>query len=239
MLNDRIEISTPERVTVAYELAGVGSRMLAQAIDALIVLAIVIGIITAAGTLRGSLALAIAIGGVTLTPVGYFLVVEWLRRGSTPGKAALRLRVVSAGGEPLGLQDSAVRTCCGSSTSCPSPTSSAASARSSRARGSGSATWPRARSSCASRTSARPGRSQAPSPPPLRPPGAIRVPPELMAIAVSFRRRLRRIEPVARAELAARITARIEPYWARPEGMGEEEYVIRAATHTLPGAPRA
>ena len=60
MLDDRIEISTPERVTVAYELAGVGSRMLAQVVDALIVIAIVIGILTAAGAISGTLALAVA-----------------------------------------------------------------------------------------------------------------------------------------------------------------------------------
>ena len=109
MFDDRIEISTPERVTVAYELAGVGSRMLAQVIDVLIVSAVVTGILIVAGTVNGPFALAIAVGGVTLTPVAYFLVLEWLRHGSTPGKAALHLRVLRATGEPIGLTDSAVR----------------------------------------------------------------------------------------------------------------------------------
>ncbi len=239
MLNDRIEISTPERVTVAYELAGVGSRMLAQAIDALIVLAIVIGIITAAGTLRGSLALAIAIGGVTLTPVGYFLVVEWLRRGSTPGKAALRLRVVSAGGEPLGLQDSAVRNLLRIVDFLPFAYIvggiCALVSRDGQRLGDMAAGTIVVRVEDERSTGAFAGTFASAA----AAAGSDPVPPELMAIAVSFRRRLRQIEPVARAELAARITARIEPYWARPEGMGEEEYVIRAATHTLPGAPRA
>jgi len=60
-----------------------------------------------------------------------------------------------------------------------------------------------------------------------------------MAIAIAFRRRLRQIDQAPRAELAARIAARIEPYWPRPEGMGQEEYVIRAATRTLPGRAHA
>jgi hypothetical protein len=64
------------------------------------------------------------------------------------------------------------------------------------------------------------------------------IPPELMAVAVAYRRRAAQIEDGARAELAARICRRIEPYWPRPEGMGEEDYVVRAATRTLPGQAR-
>ena len=94
MLDHRIEIPTPERVTVAYELAGVGSRMLAQVIDALIITGILFGLFTAAGAISAPIVLAVAIGGATLTPVCYFLLLEWLRRGSTPGKQALRLRVI-------------------------------------------------------------------------------------------------------------------------------------------------
>lgn len=237
MLNDRIEISTPERVTVAYELAGVGSRMLAQAIDALIVLAIVIGVLTGAGVLSGPLALAVAIGGVTLAPVGYFLLLEWLRRGSTPGKAALRLRVVSASGEPIGLQDSAVRNLLRIVDFLPFAYVvggiCAMVSRDGRRLGDMAAGTVVVRVEDERAEGAFAGTFAAAAAAAGRDP----IPPELMAVAVAYRRRLRQIEPGARAGLAARITERIEPYWPRPAGMGEEEYVVRAATRTLPGGP--
>ncbi|HEY3765435.1 MAG TPA: RDD family protein [Gaiellales bacterium] len=236
MLNDRIEISTPERVTVAYELAGVGSRMLAQAIDILIVSAIVIGIVLAASLLRSTVTLAIAIGAITLTPVGYFLLLEWLRRGSTPGKAALRLRVVAASGEPIGLQAAAVRNllrivdflpfayilggiCAMVSADGRRFGDMAAGTVVIRLDDEHSAAFEGTFAAAAAAA-----QSDA-------------IPPELMAIAVAFRRRAREIAPDARTALAVRIAGRIEPYWARPEGMEPEEYVHRAATRTLPGGP--
>jgi uncharacterized RDD family membrane protein YckC len=237
MLNDRIEISTPERVTVAYELAGVGSRMLAQVIDAAIVIAILLGLLTAAGALHGPIALAVAIGGITLTPVAYFLLFEWLRRGSTPGKAALRVRVVSAGGEPLGLQDSAVRNLLRIVDFLPfayvlgglcALVSADGRRLGDMAAGTVVVRVEDERTAGAFAGTFAASATAAQSDP---------IPPELMTVAVAFRRRAREIDPAARAALAARITERIEPYWPRPDGMGEEEYVVRAATHTLPGAP--
>jgi uncharacterized RDD family membrane protein YckC len=237
MLNERIEISTPERVTVAYELAGVGSRMLAQVIDVAIVTGIVTGIIFAAGAVRAPLTLAIAIGAITLTPVGYFLLLEWLRRGSTPGKAALRLRVVSSAGEPLGLQAAAVRNllrivdflpfayvlgglCALVSTEGRRLGDLAAGTvvvRVEDERAAGTFAGSFAASASAAKDD--------------------RIPPELMTVAIAFRRRARQIDAGPRAELAARIAAAIEPFWPRPDGMGEEEYVHRAATRTLPEPP--
>lgn len=237
MLNERIEISTPERVTVAYELAGVGSRMLAQVIDAAIVVGIVTGIIFAAGAVRAPLTLAIAIGAVTLTPVGYFVVLEWLRRGTTPGKAALRLRVVSADGEPVGLQAAAVRNLLrivdflpfayviGGLVALVSAdgrrlgdlAAGTVVVRVEDERAAGAFAGSFAASAAAVKDD--------------------RIPPELMTVAIAFRRRARQIDAGARAQLAARIAALIEPFWPRPAGMGEEEYVHRAATRTLPEPP--
>jgi uncharacterized RDD family membrane protein YckC len=238
MLDHRIEISTPERVTVAYELAGVGSRMLAQAIDALIVFGILFGLFTAAGAITGPIAIAVAIGGATLTPVGYFLLLEWLRRGSTPGKAALRLRVVCATGEPVGLQESAVRNliriidflplayvvggiCAMVSRDCRRLGDMAAATIVVRlAEGDAAAGF------AGTFTDAVADAERDP------------IPADLMAVAVAYRRRAAQIDPEPRAALAARICERIEPFWPRPEGMGQEEYVVRAATQTLPGQAR-
>ena len=200
--------------------------------------ATVIGIVMGAGTIGGTIAVAVAVGGVTLTPVGYFLLLEWLRRGSTPGKAALSLRVVRATGEPIGLADSAVRNlvrivdflplayvvggiCAMVSKDGRRLGDMAAGTlvvriEDQRADGAFAGTF----------ASAAAAAGQDP------------IPPELMAIAVAYRRRHRQIEVGARARLAARISERIEPYWPRPAGMGEEEYVVRAATHTLPEGQR-
>lgn len=239
MFDDRIEISTPERVTVSYELAGVGSRMLAQVIDVLIVGAIVTGILIVAGTVNGPFALAIAVGGVTLTPVAYFLVLEWLRHGSTPGKAALHLRVLRATGEPIGLSDSAVRNIVRIADFLPFAYIAgglcAIVSKDGRRLGDMAANTVVVRTDDERTTGSFAGSFAALAAEAEREP----IPPELMAVAIAFRRRLRQIDQAPRDELAARIAARIEPYWPRPEGMGEEEYVIRAATRTLPGRAHA
>jgi uncharacterized RDD family membrane protein YckC len=239
MFDDRIEISTPERVTVAYELAGVGSRMLAQVIDVLIVGAIVTGILIVAGTVNGPLGLAVAVGGVTLTPVAYFLVLEWLRHGSTPGKAALHLRVLRATGEPIGLSDSAVRNIVRIADFLPFAYIAggicAIVSKGGRRLGDMAANTVVVRVDDERATGSFAGSFAAAAADAEREP----IPPELMAIAIAFRRRMRQIDQAPRDELAARIAARIEPYWERPEGMGEEEYVIRAATRTLPGRAHA
>jgi uncharacterized RDD family membrane protein YckC len=238
MFDDRIEISTPERVTVAYELAGVGSRMLAQVIDVLIVSAIVTGILVVAGALSGPLALAIAVGGVTLTPVAYFLVLEWRRHGSTPGKAALHLRVLRSTGEPIGLSDAAVRNIVRIADFLPFAYIvggiCAIVSKDGRRLGDMAANTVVVRVDDERSTGSFAGSFAALAADAEREP----IPPELMAIAIAFRRRMRQIDPTARDELAARIAGRIEPYWPRPDGMGEEEYVVRAATRTLPGRAR-
>jgi uncharacterized RDD family membrane protein YckC len=237
MLNERIEIATPERVTVAYELAGVGSRLLAQVIDLAIIVGIVTGIIFVAGAVRAPLTLAIAIGAITLTPVGYFLLLEWLRRGSTPGKAALRLRVVSVGGEPLGLQAAAVRNVLRIVDFLPfayvvGGLCALVSAEGQRLGDLAAGTVVvRVEEECAAGSFA--GTFAASATAAKDDP----IPPELITVAAAFRHRARQIDAAPRAQLAARIAARIEPFWPRPYGMGDEEFVHRAATGTLPGPP--
>jgi uncharacterized RDD family membrane protein YckC len=235
MLDHRIEISTPERVTVAYELAGVGSRMLAQVIDALIVAGILFGLFTAAAAASGPVAIAIAIGGATLTPVGYFLLLEWLRHGSTPGKAALHLRVICATGEPVGLQESAVRNLVRIADFLPGAYVlggiCAMVSRDGRRLGDMAAGTVVVRLSDGDPATRFGGTFADAVAESERDP----IPADLMAVAVVFRRRAAQIDAEPRHVLAARICERIEPFWPRPEGMGEDEYVIRAATQTLPG----
>ncbi len=114
MFVDRISVTTPERVAVEYEVAGVGTRALAQVLDwlilivAAIVLLLVAGIAFSGGGLEGSVgvaALTVLLGALW---IGYFLVCEW-RWGATAGKRALRARVVTEYGAPIGFADSVTR----------------------------------------------------------------------------------------------------------------------------------
>ena len=108
-------VDTPEHVRIDYALADLGSRVAAFAIDAAIVaagLSVVALALTGAGGL-GSLAesftaTALVLAGF-LAQWGYFMLLEGLGGGRTPGKRALGLRVVHAGGEPLSLRGAVLR----------------------------------------------------------------------------------------------------------------------------------
>lgn len=113
LLDEQLEIETPERVKIVYDLAGIGSRFAAGAIDFLILLflyfilfvaaAIALGIALPstpeAGTVFG---LAIA-GAFTGLLAVYYLGFEWMWAGQTPGKRALKLRVLSDEGGPASV----------------------------------------------------------------------------------------------------------------------------------------
>lgn len=114
MFVDRISVTTPERVAVEYEVAGVGTRMLAQALDWVILIAgdfallVLLGVVTGGGGLAGSVGAAVVIVLVGASWIGYFLVCEW-RFGATVGKRAVRARVVTEYGAPIGFADSVTR----------------------------------------------------------------------------------------------------------------------------------
>src|SRR5690349_754896 len=108
----RHTIETPEQMTLAFAVAGIGSRFLAVAVDSLIqvaagiVLLIIITIASAGGTLlglrvTGTWAAAAGVAGVFLLMYGYFAVFEILWNGQTPGKRVVGIRVVKDTGRPL------------------------------------------------------------------------------------------------------------------------------------------
>jgi uncharacterized RDD family membrane protein YckC len=112
--SDDLVISTPERVAFQYEIAGIGSRFLAQILDSLVITVILIAITilaTSMGGLFGSgelaLLIEIILGFILLA--GYFLISEAAWNGQTLGKRAARLRVVGDHGEPLTLAQAAIR----------------------------------------------------------------------------------------------------------------------------------
>ena len=116
-----VDIETPELVTFSYTIAGVGSRVSAALIDyflclilfiALFVILAFLGasrLIAIGGTSSEAWALAVLVLGQFFILWGYYVLWEGLADGQTPGKRALRLRVVSDGGYSVSFAGSAIR----------------------------------------------------------------------------------------------------------------------------------
>ncbi len=121
-----VTIRTPESIAFYYELAGLGSRFLALAIDGFIQLAAsiillltgiavlkrvgVIGVFMRLGGKNAeSTALAVGIVLFFLIWYGYFIFFEQVWNGQTPGKKVLGIRTVRDGGYPVAFIDSCIR----------------------------------------------------------------------------------------------------------------------------------
>jgi uncharacterized membrane protein SpoIIM required for sporulation/uncharacterized RDD family membrane protein YckC len=111
-----IEVETPEHVVLDLEIAGVGSRVLAGAVDTAVLggLTLVIGLLLAVlaetGILpTGSWAGALGLGGSFLLWNGYYVFFEGLRQGRTPGKRSVGIRVVRDTGHPITVADAVTR----------------------------------------------------------------------------------------------------------------------------------
>jgi len=107
-------VATPERVSFGYQVAGLGTRAIAQLLDLLIVLGILIALGLAAGgaaalTNNGIVADLILIIGGFITVFGYFWASEAMWSGQTLGKKAFRLRAVGDRGEPLTFLQAGIR----------------------------------------------------------------------------------------------------------------------------------
>ncbi|MEA2645076.1 MAG: hypothetical protein QOE92_159 [Chloroflexota bacterium] len=111
---DGLVVATPERVTFHYQVAGLGSRFIAQLIDVAIILVLLIiltlaafGIASATGDGNGA-----ALVWVLATFVlffGYYPLFEGIWSGQTPGKRLLRLRVIGDRGEPVTIAQVGIR----------------------------------------------------------------------------------------------------------------------------------
>jgi len=107
-------VSTPERVSFDYQVAGLGTRGIAQVLDMLIVSAILVGLLffaTAVGVASDSetLYVLVLILGMFIVVFGYFWTSEALWSGQTIGKKAFRLRAVGDRGEPLTFGQAGIR----------------------------------------------------------------------------------------------------------------------------------
>lgn len=128
-MTDDYTLLTPENVELRFDVAGVGSRLAAAAIDYLI-LGLAIAVLELGGSflfsfLAGALGLVIdpdrfyrimIFGGAALTIIltfflwwGYFVLFELLWNGQSPGKRWVGLRVVRQDGQPVSLGASLLR----------------------------------------------------------------------------------------------------------------------------------
>ncbi|MGH7701607.1 MAG: stage II sporulation protein M, partial [Gemmatimonadales bacterium] len=107
-----LEVETPESVILDYEIAGIGSRALAAIIDTVILM---VGSLVLAVTfsLFAKVSSGWAEAGLILSYFallwGYFAFFEGLRRGQTPGKRRVGIRVVSDTGHAVSLGAAATR----------------------------------------------------------------------------------------------------------------------------------
>jgi uncharacterized RDD family membrane protein YckC len=93
---------TPEAVGLSVDAAGLGSRLIAWLLDTLIQLAIVIPIVAGIGSVNSTAEVVVIVAVLFLMLWAYYPLFEFFWRGRTPGKAAQRLRVVRADGQPAG-----------------------------------------------------------------------------------------------------------------------------------------
>jgi uncharacterized RDD family membrane protein YckC len=106
---DRVAIATPEGVELEVELGGLGSRFLAQLIDWLLTLLVIAALAIVLYGIGGGVATAVFLVLSFLVWFGYDVLFEVLANGRTPGKRLCGLRVVRAGGQPIGFVASSVR----------------------------------------------------------------------------------------------------------------------------------
>ena len=107
-------VATPERVSFDFQIAGLGTRAIAQIIDLLIVALIEVAVVffaIAAGTVTnsGTVLWLVIIVFSFINVFGYFWVSEALWSGQTVGKKVFRLRAVGDRGEPLTFMQAGIR----------------------------------------------------------------------------------------------------------------------------------
>ncbi len=111
-LDESITIATPEGLELRLQLAGLGSRFIAGAVDLTIMLVLLGVLALIAGPVTG---LSSGVSGVVYV-IGAFVILlfypilfEVLAHGQTPGKRMSHLRVLRDSGAPVDLPASSIR----------------------------------------------------------------------------------------------------------------------------------
>src|SRR5437868_9176730 len=122
---DDHRIETPELVEVSLEIAGLGSRFVAQLWDWFIkwgilavvslLAAILLALLGAVNRFRSGsvLVLAVVVGLFYAFLLGFDIYYEVRRNGQTPGKRLAGIRVIREGGGPLDFQAACIRNLLG------------------------------------------------------------------------------------------------------------------------------
>ncbi len=125
----QVIIETPEHFELTFTLAGVGSRFSAYLIDKsiqfgliLLLLLMLIGLSYISDKVASVNALvheirkvlapwtvSIAIFVYAVISLGYFIIFEYFWGGMTPGKKAIKIRVIRNDGRPINLVESVIR----------------------------------------------------------------------------------------------------------------------------------
>src|SRR5437899_2327132 len=106
-------VATPERVSFGYQVAGLGTRAIAQILDLLILGGVLLGLTFAAIAIGQAgfdvVAYLLAILGGFVVVFGYFWASEAFWSGQTIGKKVFRLRAVGDRGEPMTFVQAGIR----------------------------------------------------------------------------------------------------------------------------------
>jgi uncharacterized RDD family membrane protein YckC len=118
-VDPKLDVATPERVSVSLPIAGIGSRSIAHLVDlgllfsGLMVLFFLASLIVPdmLKAYEGLSGIERAVSGLILFAAvwGYWTGLEIAWRGQTVGKRLMRIRVVKSDGSPIGVYESAVR----------------------------------------------------------------------------------------------------------------------------------
>jgi len=126
-MSREILVVTPENIEIEYELAGLGTRFLANLIDTAVqmgiyvaiwivfgLLALLLGLSAGAfaksvGAFFAEAQVALALIAAFIVLWGYFIWFETVWNGQTPGKRQMGLRVVRDGGYPINIFAAIVR----------------------------------------------------------------------------------------------------------------------------------
>ncbi len=112
-MSDTYKIVTPENIEIDYEIAGIGSRFLAIALDTIIQWLMIGGVLTSLNMLKlsalqskitswsHSLTGAILIALILVILIGYYIILESVMNGQTIGKKLVNIRVRREGGYAL------------------------------------------------------------------------------------------------------------------------------------------
>lgn len=111
--DSELVVSTPERVAFEYQVAGLGTRAIAQILDLLILTGVLVGLYFGAIAIgqvgADTVAYLLAVIGSFVIIFGYFWTCEAFWSGQTVGKKVFRLRAVGDRGEPMTFVQAGIR----------------------------------------------------------------------------------------------------------------------------------